>query len=59
MLIDEINAIKKELYSGMIDYNEAKLKSGPIIEEMNKKAAEIAKKYGRKAIPVSFSKLMR
>ena len=55
----QINNIRVKLMTGAIDYETAKVEAMPIIAEMNKKGAEIAKKYGRKHKPFTFGYLMR
>ena len=59
MPIDRIHEIKTMYMSGLIDYDEAKKRAEPIIEEMNKRGAEIAKKHGRKFPGVKLASLMR
>lgn len=40
--------LRGKLLSGLITYEKAKEEAKPILEEMNKKVAEIAKKHNRK-----------
>ena len=54
--LDEINFL---LIKGYISYEEAKQKAQPIIDEMNSKGKEIAKKYNQRFKPFTFSYLMR
>lgn len=54
-----LNEIKFKMQIGAISYYEAKDEAAPIIEEMNKKGREIAKKHGQRFKPFSFSYLMR
>ena len=54
-----IEAIKKCLANGFITYEEASILAEPIIERMNEKAKEIAKKHRKTFIPFQFSKLIR
>jgi hypothetical protein len=51
--------IKMKLLSGIISYEEAKKQSIPFIEELNIMGKNIAKKYGRKFLPTTFSQQMR
>lgn len=46
--IQAVNGIKARLNANVISYEQAKFELEPILEEMNKTAAEIAKKYGKK-----------
>ena len=57
--MDEILHIRLRLLSKELSYEEAKELAMPIIEEMNKKSAEIAKKYNVRAKKFNFSSLMR
>lgn len=54
-----IEEIKYKLNTGVIDYYQAKQEAEPIINEMNKKGKEIAKKFGQRFRPFSFAGLMR
>ncbi len=56
---NKINEIKIKLITGKIDYYKAKEEAQPIIDEMNLKGKEIAKKYNQKYKPFTFSSLMR
>jgi len=58
-LQNEIQTIKYAFISGEISYEKAKELATPIINTYNKKAKEIAKKYGKKAIKLSFAGLFR
>lgn len=51
--------IRDRLFYGEITYEQAKAEAEPIIAEINKKAAELAKKYGVKPQYVSFQSIMR
>lgn len=55
----EIENIKAELINGIISYDDAKAKAQPVIDELNRKAREIAKKYGKKHHNFTFAGLMR
>jgi hypothetical protein len=55
----EISKIRAMLINGVINYDEAQELAKPIISEMNKKAAEIAKKFGKKPYKFTFGYLMR
>lgn len=54
-----LNDIKIKLNLGIIDYYQAKQEAEPIIEAMNKKGKEIAKKFNQRFKPFSFAALMR
>ena len=55
----QIEQIKCNLFIGAITYDEAKKQAQPIIDEMNAKGLEIAKKHNRKFRPFTFTGLMR
>ena len=55
----KIDEIKYLLYTRQITYYQAKEKAQPIIDEMNIKGKEIAKKYNQRFKPFTFSYLMR
>lgn len=54
-----IEHIRFKMIKGLITYDEAKAEAQPIIDEMNKKGLEVAKKYGRRFTKFTFSTLMR
>ena len=56
---EKIEHIKFKLKTGQQTYYEAKEEAAPIIEEMNLKGREIAKKYNQRYKPFTFSSLMR
>jgi hypothetical protein len=58
-LKEEIQPIKIRLMAGEINYEKAKELATPIINTYNEKAKVIAKKYGKKAIKLSFAGLFR
>jgi hypothetical protein len=55
----QIFDIKQRYLSGQITREQAKLEAAPIIERINKRGAEIAKKWHRSYAPQSFIGLMR
>lgn len=55
----KINEIKNMLDLGCISYDNAKSLAKPIIDSINGKSKELAKKYGVKPRLVSFEGLMR
>ena len=55
----ELESIKYKLAIGVITYDEAKVVSKPIIDEMNQIAQKIAKQFGKKAHKFNFASLMR
>lgn len=54
-----IEYIRFKMIKGLITYDEAKAEAKPIIDEMNKKGFEIAKKYNRRFKKFTFASLMR
>ena len=56
---EDIEAIKMALGCGFISYDEAKIEAKPILDRINKKGREIAKKYGKHYYPITFNELMR
>lgn len=56
---DKLYGIRKQMLSGQITYDEAKEQAAPIIEAINAKAKEIAKKHGKRPQLVSFGAIMR
>lgn len=57
--IEQIAQIKRLMERSEISYDEAKVLAAPVIEEINKKARVIAKKYNKRFTPFSFATLMR
>ena len=55
----QIADIKRRYLSGQISREQAKIESAPIIERINLKGAEVAKRWNRKYSPVNFTGLMR
>lgn len=55
----KIEEIKKAYNLGLITREEAKEKAQPIIDRINAKGKEIAKKYNKRFSPISFIELMR
>lgn len=56
---EQIEQIKIEMMYGHLTYDEAKAKAQPIIDEMNKKAREVAKRWNKKHYNFTFPALMR
>ena len=54
-----LKEIKYKMQIGVITYYQAKEEAQPIIDEMNIKGKEIAKKYGQRFKPFTFSSIMR
>lgn len=54
-----VSDIKMALAVGEISYNEAKQKIMPVLERINGRGEKIAKKYGKKYHPVTFSEIIR
>lgn len=55
----DIEEIKIALACGFISYEEARVEAKPILDKINKKGREIAKKYGKKYYPITFIEVMR
>lgn len=55
----KIEVVRYELHTGKLSYDEAKEKAQPIIDEMNKRGKEIAKKYKKRFKGFQFAALMR
>ena len=51
--------IRGRLLVGIISYDEARIEANPIIERMNKKGRDIAKKHKKRFYGLTFSGLMR
>ena len=58
-LYNKINEIRTKLNLGLLSYDEAKQAAKPIIDEMNEKAREVAKKYNQRHRNFTFISLMR
>lgn len=56
---EKIDNIKLRLSLGQISYLEAKIEARPIIENINLKSKELAKKYNTRPKLVTFTELMR
>lgn len=57
---ERLYEIRRKMLSGEISYEQAKEQASPVIKAINEKAAEIAKKYGKRSVPrVSFAAIMR
>ncbi|MFL8888681.1 hypothetical protein [Helcococcus kunzii] len=59
MLSEQLQHIKAEFKTGLIDYEEAKEKLKPLVKEANNKSIELANKYNVKAKKISVSSLLR
>lgn len=57
--LEDIREIKISLALGYITYDEAKKEAKPIIERINKRGREIAKKYNKNYYDLTFSEIMR
>lgn len=56
---DIIEGIRHRMNAGAITYEQAQVEAKPTIDEMNKRAKEIADEFGMKYRPFSFKSLMR
>jgi hypothetical protein len=56
---EAIQDIKRRYLRAEITREQAKLEAAPIIERINKRGAEISKKWGRRYAPQTFIGLMR
>jgi hypothetical protein len=52
---EAIADIQRRMASGELSYDQAKAEAQPIIDGINAKAAEIAKKYNLRAKKISFA----
>lgn len=55
----KLNDIRARYLRGDVTIDEAKLEAKPIIDDMNIKGKEIAKKHGKKFFPFTYGYLMR
>lgn len=55
----KIETIKMKMLHGLLTYEEAKAEAQPIIDEMNIKAQEIARRHRRRHKKFTFNQLMR
>jgi hypothetical protein len=51
--------LRGKLLSGILSYDEARKAADPIINEMNEKAAQVAKKFNKRPIKFNFAHLTR
>lgn len=51
--------IRRRMISGQITYEQAKTEAAPVLDAINAKATEIAKKYNKRAGKLSFAAMMR
>lgn len=56
---EQLQVIRRRMVQGEISYAEAKELAAPVIADINAKAKEIAKKYGKRPQLVSFAAIMR
>ena len=56
---EDIETIKMALAYGYISYDEAKIEAKPILDRINKKGKEIAKKYNKNYYPITFTEIIR
>ena len=54
-----INKLKLDLNLGRLTYAEAKEQAKPILDEINAKSRELAKKYGRSHRNLTFEEIIR
>lgn len=54
-----IESVRVALNTGQITYEQARKKAKPVIDSINEKSKELAKKYGVRPQLVSFEGLMR
>lgn len=54
-----MKAIRQRMLSGQITYAQAKQEAEPLINAINAKSAEIAKKHNMKASKLNFAAIMR
>lgn len=56
---DQIEFIRRKYLTGELSYEDAKKAIQPILDDLNKRCREIAKKYGKKHSPITFAYVMR
>jgi hypothetical protein len=56
-LAARVRALRNMVRLGLMDYDKAEEEALPLLEELNLKIEQIAKKYNRKPIKVVFAKL--
>lgn len=56
---EAIADIRRRMLSGVISYEQAQIEAKPVIDAINAKAAELAKKHKVRASKVNFAGLMR
>jgi polyhydroxyalkanoate synthesis regulator phasin len=56
---EQMKAIRQAMLRGDITYEQARVQAQPIINQINAKSKEIAKKYNMSASKVSFAAMMR
>lgn len=56
---EKIADIKRRMVAKELSYEDAKLEAQPVIDRINAKAKELAKKYNKNAKKISFSEIMR
>lgn len=56
---EKLMEVKVRLGAGLITYKEAQAEAAPLLEAMNAKGREIAKKYGMKYREITFKHFMR
>jgi len=54
-----IKSIKQRMASGQLTYEQAKTEAMPVIDRINIRAADIAKKHGMRRHNVTFAELVR
>jgi hypothetical protein len=56
---ETIKSIRQRLLSGQISYEQARVEALPLIDDINKQSAILAKKHGVKAGKINFTAMMR
>lgn len=57
--VNQLNEVKILLKTGQISYDEARNKATPILSKLNSRGEKIAKEFGRRYSPVTFTGFMR
>lgn len=57
--MEELDKIRSTYFIGLLTYEEAKVQCQPILDKMNERAKEIAKKHGKKPLVIKFAGLFR
>lgn len=57
--IQQIQDIKYRMLTGVITYDKAREEAEPVLKHMNERGKEIARQYGARHKPITFTGVMR